>query len=309
MASSSSTVPVYIQPFGGQTVFGDKDSTTNAGVVFGDDLYTEGLANTQSLRVRSVPLSGSAPSHFLSTESDGDVIKYPYSPGMENPMTNVGDMIITGGDGVPERLGIGLENQVLVSNGTTPYWNDPVGTRTNPFDTVFANNIIEYNNNKKLVLFGNSIIVLGLFTNAEKAYESSRGFYNWGNAYLGFPFEDPIMKGVGGSTTSDMLSRFRSDVVSYSPGYCLIEGGVNDNDSATVVFSNLRRLYDSCIINHIRPIATTVTPSHGTPGFTEATNRQYIKLNQMIRDYCNNNNIPCVDFAKEVVRTDTASFR
>lgn len=217
---------------------------------------------------------------------------------------------------------VGATSPVASSGGTTPTVSINTDTLTSWYtkqnqgataygwgDHSKMSYVVGFNNNKKIVLFGNSIIKLGLFTAEGRAYESARGFYNWGNAYLNFPFDDPIMKGVGGSTTTNMLSRFRQDVANYSPGYCLIEGGVNDNDSAVVLFSNLRRLYDSCIINHIRPIATTVTPSHGTPGFTEATNRQYIKLNQLIRDYCNDNNIPCVDFAKEVVRSDTASFR
>ena len=37
-----------------------------------------------------------------------------------------------------------------------------------------------------------------------------------------------INKGYGSDTTDRMLARFDRDVLSYSPQYCIIQGGTND---------------------------------------------------------------------------------
>lgn len=54
----------------------------------------------------------------------------PFSPGMTNPMTNPGDLILGGAAGAPTRLGIGGNGQVLTSNGTTATWQNLAGGGT-----------------------------------------------------------------------------------------------------------------------------------------------------------------------------------
>lgn len=54
----------------------------------------------------------------------------PFSPGMTNPMTNPGDLILGGAAGAPTRLGIGSNGQVLTSNGTTATWQNLAGGGT-----------------------------------------------------------------------------------------------------------------------------------------------------------------------------------
>jgi len=44
-----------------------------------------------------------------------------------NPMVNPGDMIRLSSNGVPERLAVGTNGQVLTSNGTLPVWSTPSG--------------------------------------------------------------------------------------------------------------------------------------------------------------------------------------
>ena len=47
-----------------------------------------------------------------------------------NVMVNPGDMIRLSSDGVPERLAVGTNGQVLTSNGTLPAWTTPTGVDT-----------------------------------------------------------------------------------------------------------------------------------------------------------------------------------
>jgi hypothetical protein len=44
-----------------------------------------------------------------------------------NPMTSVGDMILGGASGTPERLALGSAGNVITSNGTTALWQAPAG--------------------------------------------------------------------------------------------------------------------------------------------------------------------------------------
>jgi len=165
-----------------------------------------------------------------------------------------------------------------------------------------------YNQNKKIVYLGNSITAFGWAGSSPTYWEYASSFYVMGNAILGHPFNKIITKGIGGNTTTQMLARFGTDVRAYAPGYCLIEGGVNDNDSATTIFTNLVKLYDSCVLNGIRPIAVTVMPNTALP-FTAATNRQYARLNNMIRDYCRTSNIPLIDFDDVVTDKSSATWQ
>jgi len=61
---------------------------------------------------------------------------------MANPMTAVGDLIVGGTAGAPQRLPRGANNQVLTSNGTTVAWADPTGgggsSSFTPLDTPAA---------------------------------------------------------------------------------------------------------------------------------------------------------------------------
>lgn|GEM_PF-4194372 len=57
----------------------------------------------------------------------------PPSVGFKNPMTTSGDLITGGTAGVPARLGIGANTQVLTSNGTAAAWATPTPPgMTNP---------------------------------------------------------------------------------------------------------------------------------------------------------------------------------
>lgn len=105
-----------------------------------------------------------------------------------------------------------------------------------------------------------------------------------------------INKGVGGNTTSQMLSRFSTDVIANNPAYCLILGGVNDISAATAnttILSNLQSMYSQCFQNGIIPIACTLTPWNAG---TTAQQTQLTQLNQSITQYAMQNQIPLIDY-------------
>jgi hypothetical protein len=55
--------------------------------------------------------------------------------GFSNPMTTTGDLILGGASGTATRLGIGSNNQVLTSNGTTASWQTPASGFADPMTT------------------------------------------------------------------------------------------------------------------------------------------------------------------------------
>lgn len=84
------------------------------------------------------------------------------SGGMNNPMTTVGDIIIGGNSGTPERLGIGSNGQVLTSNGTTMSWQTPSGGGGSveglPLGFIFSSALPQTNLNYHL-LNGDSLAI------------------------------------------------------------------------------------------------------------------------------------------------------
>lgn len=80
------------------------------------------------------PASGAAAAgKFLKADGTWEVPPGTAAPGMANPMTTVGDLIIggtvTGGTAAPTRLGAGSSGDVLTSNGAglAPSWQAPSG--------------------------------------------------------------------------------------------------------------------------------------------------------------------------------------
>lgn len=59
-----------------------------------------------------------------------NAVNVPFTPGMTNPMTSTGDLILGGVAGAPSRLAIGSNGQVLTSNGTTASWQNLAGGGT-----------------------------------------------------------------------------------------------------------------------------------------------------------------------------------
>jgi len=117
------------------------------------------------------------------------------------------------------------------------------------------------------------------------------------NGYLG--------RGIGGQTTSQMLVRFRADVIALQPRAVVILAGINDiaqNTGSIAVentFGNIVSMSEIARANGVRPILCTVPPAQSIPWNPkiEAPAGLVIRLNEMLRQYAKEQGLPCVDYA------------
>ena len=111
-------------------------------------------------------------------------------------------------------------------------------------------------------------------------------------------------RGISGQTTSEMLVRFRQDVIGLHPKYVVILAGTNDvamnNGYIELdnVLGNLISMCELAKVNGIRPVLCSVLPSTGfgwRPEVKDAASK-IEKLNTMIRSYAESEKIPYVDY-------------
>lgn len=127
---------------------------------------------------------------------------------------------------------------------------------------------------------------------------------NWWPAdSLFFKNNQYVDRGIGGQTTAEMLVRFRSDVINLKPQAVVILAGINDiaqNNGYIAlenVFGNIVSMVELAEANHIRPILCSVLPAYDfpwRPGLEPAG--KVIRLNEMIRGYAEEKDIPYVDY-------------
>ena len=110
-------------------------------------------------------------------------------------------------------------------------------------------------------------------------------------------------RGISGQTTSQMLVRFRQDVVDLEPSAVVILAGVNDIAENTGpisvdnIFGNIASMVEIAEANNIKPFLCSVLPAFEFSwNKTIDPREKIIKLNQMIKDYAEKNNIPYIDY-------------
>lgn len=81
----------------------------------------------------------------ITDGGNGNITFAANAGGLANPMTTLGDMITGNNNGVPQRLGVGSNNQVLTVVTGVPVWANANGGFTNPMTTL--GDIITGNNN------------------------------------------------------------------------------------------------------------------------------------------------------------------
>lgn len=127
----------------------------------------------------------------------------------------------------------------------------------------------------------------------------------WDDSDQGF-FTDNgfVCRGISGQTTSEMLVRFRQDVIGLHPKFVVILAGTNDiamNNGYIELENVLGNLISMCELaraNRIKPILCSVTPSAGfgwRPEIKDAASR-IEELNGMIKAYAESEKIPYVDY-------------
>jgi len=125
--------------------------------------------------------------------------------------------------------------------------------------------------------------------------------------------------GICGELTSEMVMRFRRDVLEHGPGYVPILGGTNDlgwNASPQEIMCNLITMYEQALAIGSLPIPVTVPSirvedSSGSPEGQEwiaghLTRR--MQLNQFIHDYADSKGLVPVDLFAVTAELETGQL-
>ncbi len=127
-----------------------------------------------------------------------------------------------------------------------------------------------------------------------------------------FPGKPYINRGIGGQTTSQMLVRFRQDVITLQPKVVVILAGTNDiagntgpisNEDIEANFSSLAELARA---HNLRVIFSSILPVHnytpkGEEFFAQRSPERILALNAWMKDYCVANNLIFLDYFSAMV--------
>ena len=126
----------------------------------------------------------------------------------------------------------------------------------------------------------------------------------WSNFDKDFFINNPFVnRGIGGQTTPQMLIRFKPDVVNLNPKAVVILAGINDiaENTGPVTIENIAENIISMVeiakANNIKVLICSTLPAIDfpwSPGMEPGP--KVIKLNSILKNYCDSNNIPYVDY-------------
>jgi len=147
----------------------------------------------------------------------------------------------------------------------------------------------------KVVFYGNSI--------TRNWYKMRKDFF-LSNGFVG--------RGIGGQTSSELLVRFRQDVIDLHPKTVVIMCGTNDiaQNNGTIslehTMGNIISMCELAKVNKIRPVLCSVLPARSfrwNPFVPDAA-QQIRDINEMIKAYADANKILYVDYYGAMVDTD-----
>src|SRR6266699_7250193 len=138
--------------------------------------------------------------------------------------------------------------------------------------------------------------------------DSITDIWNFAESFPGKPY---INRGIGGQTTSQMLVRFRQDVINLRPKAVVILAGTNDiagnsgpisNDDLEANFASFAELARA---HGIRVIFSSILPVHNyTPKaqdfFAQRPMPRILALNRWLKEYCAANNLTYLDYFSAV---------
>jgi lysophospholipase L1-like esterase len=127
-----------------------------------------------------------------------------------------------------------------------------------------------------------------------------------------FPGKNYINRGIGGQTTSQMLVRFRQDVIDLRPKAVVILAGTNDIAGNTGpiansdIEANLSSLADLARANGIRVVYSSVLPVYNYTEkskdfFAQRPPARILELNAWLKQYCAKNGIVYLDYFSATV--------
>jgi acyl-CoA thioesterase I len=122
-----------------------------------------------------------------------------------------------------------------------------------------------------------------------------------------FPGKPYVNRGISGQTTSQMLVRFRQDVINLQPRAVVILAGTNDiagNTGPTSnedIEANYVSIAEIARASHVRVIFSSVLPVHNyTPRsqdfYAQRPMERILALNKWLKDYCAANNLTYLDY-------------
>lgn len=132
-----------------------------------------------------------------------------------------------------------------------------------------------------------------------------------------FTGRDFINRGISGQTTSQMLGRFRQDVIALHPKAVLILGGTNDiarGIPVSGIEDSLSMMGDLAKANGIRPLFASILPvsdyHKGEDPRYEMTKVRppftILQINSWLKEYCAREGFPYVDYSSAM--TDTNGY-
>jgi lysophospholipase L1-like esterase len=127
-----------------------------------------------------------------------------------------------------------------------------------------------------------------------------------------FPGKPYVNRGIGGQTTSQMLVRFRQDVINLQPKAVVILAGTNDiaGNTGPITNENIEANYASIAElargHSIKVIFSSILPVHNyTPEsqdfFAQRPMERVLALNRWLKDYCEVNGLIYLDYFRSVV--------
>lgn len=127
-----------------------------------------------------------------------------------------------------------------------------------------------------------------------------------------FPGKPYINRGIGGQTTSQMLVRFRQDVIDLQPKVVVILAGTNDIAGNTGPVSNedieanFASMAELARVHNIRVIFSSILPVYNyTPQsedfFAQRPTARILALNKWMKDYCTANHVTYLDYFDSMV--------
>jgi lysophospholipase L1-like esterase len=127
-----------------------------------------------------------------------------------------------------------------------------------------------------------------------------------------FPGRNYINRGISGQTTSQMLLRFRQDVIDLDPQIVVILAGTNDIAGNTGPISiediegNITSMAELARAHDIALVLSSVTPVNNyTPAsqrfFADRPPAEILRLNEWMKAYCANTNCYYLDYFDSMV--------
>ena len=126
-----------------------------------------------------------------------------------------------------------------------------------------------------------------------------------------------VGRGISGQVSSQMLVRFRQDVINLKPECVVIMCGINDiglnqgKISVPNIMSNIISMVELAKANKIKPYLCSVTPAANIGWRPEVKNtpEQVKQLNELIKEYAKKNKITYVDYYSALLADDGISLK